>query len=226
MASHLLLHCFLCLSFIVALPCHSADLVAAWDRGWSDLELYVSANSHEATTLSTVLGFGLASGLSIGLSFVEGEDDGDDIGLIAVVTRPIGRDLEIDAWIELGQRLRPREAELTSACLTAGLELSRRLQYAVHYLRLSGSRDDGVTSLHPLVGVMIPFERMVELHVELSSEQPEEGPWPLHVVVGPNVRLGHGAKLLPELSWIRFGKGESAWGASLGIVLDPSRLWR
>lgn len=226
MASHALRLAGFAALLLAAAPVGAADLVAPWDPGWSNLEVYLAVEEGSATTASGVVGYGAGRGVSLGVSFVEGEDDGDDVGLIAVLTRPLGRAVEADLWLEIGQRLRPREAELTSACVTAGVELSRLGPGAVPYLRLSAARDEGTTTVHPLLGVMLPLRERLELHLELSSEEPEDGPWPVHVAIGPNVLLGRSAKLVPELSWIRVGDGGSVWGVSVGIVFDPGCLRR
>jgi hypothetical protein len=64
----------------------------------------------------------------------------------------------------------------------------------------------------------------LDLHVELSGEEPETGPWPVHLAIGPNVALTDGIELVPEVAVIRDRGPESSTSMvfSVGVVVDPS----
>ncbi|RMF86103.1 MAG: hypothetical protein D6739_03635, partial [Nitrospirae bacterium] len=129
-------------------------------------------------------------------------------------------------WLEAGVTGASQEAEAGRMTWAAGGELSVELAGWTPYLRLDRSVDGGRASLHPLAGAMVPLAGgRLELHLELSSEEPEGGPWPVHLAVGPNLHLSEAVELLPEVSVVREGAtGESGWAVTVGVVVDPSRL--
>ncbi len=211
---------------LVPLAAAGADLVDPWAPGLSNLELHVShSEGDRQPTVSGVLGFGVGGWLSLGVLLVNGPDDGRGVGLVAVATRSWAGGHALDVWAEVGQRLVPREAELGRACATAGAEWSLAREPATPYLRVSVSRESAVTTMHPLVGARVRVASRVELHLELSSEEPEGGPWPLHLAVGPNLLLGRTVKVVPEVSYVRDrNRGDGTWSFSLGVVVDPRGL--
>ncbi len=209
-----------------ALPLAAADLIEPWEPGLSDLELSQSWDDESGWgETAAVIGFGAGAGLSLGLAATRGDDRATRFGAVAVLTLPRapGDRHELDLWLETGVvvsssiDLEQRDTELTfggewSYDTTAG---------SVPYARLSLSHD-GTTQWHALAGLMIPAGERLALHVELSSEEPDAGPWPLHLAVGPNLCLHDGIELVPELSLIREGgTGATRVVLMLGLVVDP-----
>jgi hypothetical protein len=207
-------------------PVFGADLMEPWERGLSDLELYVAAGSGgDDTGVQGVAGFGLGSGVCFGASYSRNGGDESSGGLFGMYTSRLSRDLEVDLWGEGGVQNTSGEAELRDETdWRVGTEWSLATPRAVPYLRLAHSeKEDG--GFHGLFGVMLPASPRLELHLELSSEQAGEGPWPVHFAVGPNLRVSGRVELLPELSVIHDRQtGETDVLVTMGIVLDPRNV--
>lgn len=203
----------------------AADLVEPWDPGFTDLELYGMVAEGGSRQWVTVAGFGAGRGLSLGLSFVEEESGSRSAGAIVMLTRRI-RDFDLDIWLEAGWDVSAREVELGSVNWAGGGELSTDRGAWVPYTRLSCSVEDGEARVHPLLGAMMPFfDHRLELHVELSSDEPDAGAWPVHLAVGPNFHVSSAVELVPELSLVHDrARGENSWAVTLGVIVDPSRL--
>ncbi len=217
----------LVLAVAVALPAGAADLVEPWDPGFTDLELWVSVGEGAEVESTLVAGFGLGNGLSVGASLSGDADGARRLGGICMLTLEGGRGTALDLWAEGGVRALWREAELGSADWSLGTELSRDLGRWIPYLRLTRWLEGGDASLHPLAGAVFPYlNHRLELHLEISSEEPESGPWPFHLAIGPNFHVNECVEVLPELSLIRDrGAGETHVVFTVGLVLDPSRLF-
>jgi hypothetical protein len=218
----------LCRSLAVAAalagqPLAAADLVEPWDRGLSNLELFTQFEEGLGPQTSTTIGFGLPASLSIGLSLASGATP-DTVGLTLYWSRDLGRagafDLIFQTDTETG------ESELGAAARLIGVEWSTPGSGGP-YLRWMTVSEDGRTRHHPLVGFVVPFDR-VELHLELSSEEPEPGgSWPIHLAVGPNLRITDDLELLPELSVLYDRRsGEISTAFSIGFVTSPNALRR
>lgn len=211
------------LLLLLAPPADAADLVEPFGPGFSDLELFVSSGEGDAATESSgVVGFGLGDHLSLGLTLGAAEGDPAEAGFMLMYSRSLGRHGDLDLWAEylpVGE-----EVELAGVNRALGVEWSGRSAGTVPYTRLSVvSEEGGDVGVHPLVGLRLPAWRGVELHLELSSEQPEDGSWPLHVAVGPNWQLAPGTELLPEISLIHQpDAGTTSVFFTLGVVIDPS----
>jgi len=205
----------------------AADLVEPWDPGFTDIELYGTAAEGGSSQWVTVAGFGAGHGLSLGLSFVDEGSGSRSAGAIVMLTRRV-RDSDLDIWLEAGWDVSAREVELGSVSWAGGGELSTDRGAWVPYARMTCSVDGGTARVHPLLGGMMPFfGGRLELHVELSTEEPDAGAWPIHLAVGPNVHLSAAVELLPELSLVHDrARGENSWALTLGVIVDPSRLHR
>jgi len=136
-------------------------------------------------------------------------------------------DAELDLWGELQMQTATMEAELGAADRAVGFEWSAPSRWSrgvQTYVRFSAARSGGATHLHPLVGFRIATRTLVDLHVELSGEEPDSGPWPLHLAIGPNLPLNGWLEVVPEIAVIddRAPGGETTVAFSLGVVTDPS----
>lgn len=206
----------------------AADLVEPWAPGLTNTELFFTTGESAADReLAGLVGFGIGPHLSLGLSYAA-PVDGDGGGLILLYTRPLGRWGEVDAWGELQVQTASMEAELGAAERAFGFEWSAPARWSAKaqpYVRLSAARSEGATRWHPLIGLRIPAGRRLDLHVELSGEEPDAGPWPVHLAVGPNLPLSDWFEVIPEVAVIeeRGAGGESSVVFSLGVVVDPSR---
>ena len=201
----------------------AADLVEPWAPGFSDLELHASFERGGSPRTSTLLGFGLGGGLSAGFSLAGGGEPAD-LGIVLVWSRGLGRWGELDLFAEANAAT--REVELDELGTSYGFEWSPTARGARPYLRLNVTDHDGAWRIHPLVGWNLPLRRC-DLHLELSSEQPEPGePWPIHLALGPNFGLGDGFELLPELSLVHDGSDRVEAVLALGVVTSPAALRR
>jgi hypothetical protein len=204
-------------------PVSAADLVEPWDQGFSDIELYASHGTDTpGIGMTMVLGFGLVEAFSIGATLSDGADGAARLGVVALYSRRLGGGVKLDLFGETGVQ-RSAEAELDSdGDWLAGLEWSLHRATVIPYLRTTMFDAPDSGGFHPLFGLMIPAGNRVELHLELSSESPEGGSWPLHVAIGPNARLGETVEILPEISMLQEREdGETHWQFSLGLVIDP-----
>jgi len=198
----------------------TADLIEPWAPGFSDIEFYAGGTRGEGlTAASLVLGYGAPHGFSLGLLGTHFPDDADEVGIVAIWTTDLGDTRDLDLWILTAP---PIERELQGAGISweFGFEWSVAMQSgAVWYLRPSLVRQSSDWYSHPLVGLMIPLEP-VELHIEISSEEPEGGRWPVHLAVGPNVLLSDTVELIPEFSVIDDRvHSELVWEASIGVIV-------
>lgn len=218
--------CSCCFLFPGA-PVRAADLIEPWAPGLTDAEIFVgfgdSAADREVTGL---VGFGIGRHLSFGLSYASLEED-DGGGMVLVYTRPLGRWGELDLWGELQMQTATMEAELGAAERAIGFEWSAPSRWSrgvQTYVRVSAARSEGSTHLHPLVGFRIATRTRLDLHVELSGEEPDDGPWPLHLAIGPNLPLNDWLEVVPEIAVIddRAPGGGTTVAFSLGVVTDPS----
>jgi hypothetical protein len=196
----------------------AADLLEPFDPGFSDLELHWSgdlgADDHGAVG---VLGFGLGGGVSLALQMEGAAGEVGSSAVSLVFSRSLGRAGELDAWLGRGLG-----GELAGA-LELGLEWSRDFGGAVPYARIGWHRggDGGVVAL---LGVALDRER-TDYHLELAVAPPEADGRPLRLAFGPNVALGEGAELIPELALVRDpSTGDFATELSLGVVLCPGTL--
>lgn len=209
----------------------AADLVEPWAPGLTNTELFFTTGESAADReLAGLVGFGIGPHLSLGLSYAS-PDQGDGGGLILLYTRPLGRWGEVDVWGELQVQAASMEAELGAAERAFGFEWSAPARWsgkAQPYVRLSAARSEGANRWHPLVGLRIPAGRRLDLHVELSGEEPDSGPWPVHLAVGPNLPLSDWLEVIPEVAVIeeRGAGGDSSLLFTLGVVVDPSRWLR
>jgi hypothetical protein len=204
----------------------AADLIEPWDKGWSDLEFFVSASqASRANSYASLAGFGIANGVSVG-TFVTGEEGAATCtGLVGIFTRPLSRRMEFDLWAEIGyqDQVSPDEGDYTLDG-AAGTEWSLDLTSAVPYVRLAQAISEDESELTGLAGLMLPMGAMLELHLEMQTELRQGGDRSLRIGVGPNLRLRPYLELLPEISYISDrGEGENAWIATIGIIIDPRR---
>ena len=203
----------------------AADIIEPWAPGFSDLEVAVTAGDQTGDGgVAAVAGFGLGGGVSLGVTMATSNGGSSRGGLVAILTGRLGGRSDLDVWAETGIRSAVREAEVGRVDWALGAAWSLRAGGGVQpYARISRA-DGGTVAWHPLAGVMVPLGR-VELHLELSSESPETGPWPVHVAVGPNLKLAPAVELQTELSLIdgRAGAG-THWAVAVAIVIDPSRV--
>jgi hypothetical protein len=217
--------CTLALALLAPRPARAADVLEPWSEGLSNVELFTTfGDGFEAGETTAAVGMGLPRGFSLGLTLASAEGEPTQAGFVVVWTRSLGALGELDLWgeyVPVGQ-----EVELMGADRSVGVEWSGSARRSVPYVRLSLSDDAEGRHFHPLVGWMLPVGDRLELHVELSSEEPASGAWPLHLAIGPNWSFGDALELLPELSAIYDpqggdGHGETSFFFTLGIVLDP-----
>jgi len=198
-------------------PLRAADLIEAWDPGLTDLELYCGGDSrNELGNIATILGYGAGGGFSLGLLFNHYNQDTDQAGFLAIWS---SRDGNLDFWVLTAPAI---EREIISSGISweFGMEWSRDLNRAgTFYVRPSRLFDKGSGHWHPLVGIMYPLPP-IELHIEISSEEPETGVWPVHIAVGPNFRLSRSIEIIPEISFIdeQLATG-GRWEWSLGMII-------
>lgn len=216
-----------CWFLVSGAPARAADLIEPWAPGLTNAELFVgfgdSSSDREVTGL---VGLGIGRHLSFGLSFASLEED-DGTGMVLLYTRPLGRWGEVDLWGELQMQTTTMEAELGAAERAFGFEWSAPSRWSrgvQTYVRLSAARAEGATHLHPLLGFRIATRSRVDLHVELSGEEPDSGPWPIHLAIGPNLPVNDWLEVVPEVAVIddRGPGGETTFAFSLGVVTDPS----
>jgi len=176
----------------------AADLIEPWGSGFSDIEFYAGGNLHGAFDDSAaVFGFGAPHGFSIGLLFNHYQEGVDEIGAVAIWTNPAAN---LDFWFSAATSLE-KEEEPGDISWDLGMEWSRELlPGSIVYFRPSYIYDGSRGRVHPLLGVMRKIS-IVELHLEISSEDPEHGPWPLQLALGPNFSLSKSIEILPEFSW-------------------------
>lgn len=207
-------------------PATAADVVEPWGEGLSNVELFGTVGEGlERAESTAAVGLGLPGGFSVGLTLAAATGTPAEAGFVLVYSRSLGRLGELDLWGEVlpvGQ-----EVELLGARRALGMEWSGSTRGGVPYARLTLTDDGEARHLHPLLGWMLPVGDRMELHLELSGEEPDAGSWPLHLAVGPNWRLSPAVELLPELSMVwQPDNGDGAGGASffftLGICLDPT----
>ena len=203
-----------------------ADIIEPWDPGFSNFELFaVTGDQPGDSVFVSVGGFGLGRGFSIGAT-VEGHLDGSRrSGLVAMASCSLSPRCDLDLWLESGVQSPQADAELRTLDWGLGAQWRLRLPSCTPYLRASRG-GDGQIYWHLLAGVMVPVGE-VELHLELSSEEPDAGPWAVHLAVGPNVCLAPDIELQPELSLVRDRRsGDTQWSASVGVVLNPAGMVR
>jgi|GEM_PF-4932095 hypothetical protein len=200
-----------------------ADLVQPWSRGFSNLEVHLTANQERRWTLSTVLGGSPMENLSLGVFASLGEED--DLGGLAILSLPLDEEVNLDLWLEVGGFVLPREAEQRQAWYGGGAEISWPYRGLTPYARLTAYRQADGWAVHPLLGLLVPAGERWRFHCEVSGEKTPGNPWPLHLTLGPNVALGPSATLITEVSylWDRTSARKS-WAGSVGLVLDPSTL--
>lgn len=207
---------------VTALPAAAADVVEPWSEGLSNLEVFTTFGGDGPASTGAV-GMGLPAGFSLGVTLAAAEGEALEAGMMLMWTRSLGRLGELDLWGEylpVGQ-----EVELLGAQRALGVEWSGSAGGTVPYIRLSMADDGEERHVHPLVGWMFPTPGNVELHVELSSEEPAGGSWPLHLAVGPNWSPGRGLEVLPEVSVIwqpDGGRDETRVFFTVGICFDPT----
>ena len=199
----------------------AADLIEEWAPGLSDLEFYWGGSLEDGGTDSTmVLGYGAGAGFSLGLLISHAGSEADHAGAVAIWSSPKG---SVDFWVLTTPSI---EREIASSGISweFGMEWSGKCAGAnVVYFRPSRLFDDSGGHWHPLVGLMVPLSP-IELHFELSSEEPEEGSWPLHLAVGPNFAVSGAVEIIPEISWINEGHDlKSHWEWSLGVIITMGR---
>lgn len=207
-------------------PSPAADLMEPWDAGLSNLELYASrGNGSSGTDFSTLLGYGLGPHFSVSATLSDNADGSARLGIGAYYSRRLRGGLEMDLFAEAGTQ-RADEAELDGeGDWLGGFEWSLHRAAVIPYLRTSIYDTPDGNGFHPLLGLMVPAGGRVELHLELSSESPERGAWPVHVAFGPNVRVTETFEILPEISMIREREdGETSWQFTIGLVMDPRIL--
>lgn len=223
------LGCFLVLDGFVGLaPCVlAADLVEPPDPGFSEVDLFAfGGDGRFDSGAQLYAGFGLSGGVSIwaGVDMLNGGPARG--GVNVMVTRTLGEGMDLDLWIDLGVHSATHEAEIGRADWTVGSEWSLVAGRLTPYLRIDWYDDGASHIVHLLSGLVVPVDP-VELHIELSSERPKEGAWPIHLAIGPNVPIGRRAELQPELSLLGIaGSGRMHWAVSLGVILDPRREGR
>jgi hypothetical protein len=202
----------------------AADIIEPWDPGFSNLELFaVTGDQPGDSGFVSVVGFGIGRGYSLGATLESQGDGTRRSGLIAMASCPLTSRSDLDLWLESGVQSPQADAELRTLDWGLGAQWRLRLPSCTPYLRASRG-GGGEVCWHFLAGVMIPVGE-VELHLELSSEEPDGGPWPVHLAVGPNVCLASDVELQPELSLIRDrGTGYTHWSASVCVVLNPAGM--
>jgi hypothetical protein len=201
----------------------AADLVEPWAPGLSELEIYLSSDiTQDELQWSSLIGGAVLPALSVGVAFQNVGGRTSRVGAVAVWTTRVSRRTSIDVWGEVGLDRTPVEAELGSVSFAVGTEWSRDLGGVTPYSRLSYTVDEDMNSAHTLLGLKVPIGSLLELHLEASSLEPETGPWPIHLALGPNLVLSPRLKILPEVSWIRDrATSEAAWVLTLGVCMDP-----
>ncbi|NOZ95609.1 MAG: hypothetical protein GXP47_12860 [Acidobacteria bacterium] len=203
---------------------HAADIFEPWERGLSDVELFLGTAEGGHQQAQALAGFGFGRGGSLGLSVSTDEGSATRLGLLVAVTVAAGKRTDLSLWGESGLAGASLEVELAHADWTAGVQVVHWREGVVPYGVLSLAGEEGVKlRLHPLAGMMVPLGR-VELHLELSSQEPLGGAWPVHLAVGPNVHLTPWMEVLPELSLVREAGGTTHWAATVGFIVDP-RHW-
>ncbi len=201
---------------------NAADLIEPWDAGLSDFEIYFGGSRDDGLTdFSLLLGCGAGGGFSIGAFFNHYSGEADELGIVGIWTAQLDRGFDLDLWALTAPRIE-RETISGGVHWEMGSELSwdaskKTILYARPSLLFSreGSR------WHPLLGLMHEYGA-VELHLELSSEEPLFGAWPMHLAIGPNVRFSKRLELIPELSIIvDRGSSSTSWAFSIGLILTP-----
>jgi hypothetical protein len=211
------------LPVLVPVVTPAADLVEPWERGVSNAEIHFSFGDGSADTAAALLGMGLPAGFSLGAAITEAEDGAAGWGLIGMFTRRFGA-FEMDLVGELGRHRASHEAE-THGDWLAGTEWSFHRYRLVPYVRATAVGDPESGGYHGLVGLMAPVTKHLELHVELASEAPLGGSWPLHLAVGPNILLPGGVEILPEISMVRDrATGATDWLFTVGLIFNPQSL--
>ncbi len=196
------------------------------DRGFSEVSVFwFGGDERFDAGAQLAAGFGLPGGFSFwaGADHVNGGTTGG--GFNIMWTGGLAEGVEVDLWVEVGIRSTRPEAELGQADWTMASEWSYRAGGVTPYFRAGRSDDGGHDWIHLLAGLAISLG-CVDLHVEISSEEPPGGPWPLHVAVGPNLCMGDWLEVQPELSVVRDrSSGEHHWSASLGFVVNPHHVF-
>ncbi len=202
-----------------------ADLIEPWDPGFSDAEFYLATAEDSGSISSAALaGFGLGKGFSLGLLLSHLSGGSTRIGGLAVWSTSLSDSQDLDFWA-VTEVFSDREADPERIQLEVGAEWSFRLGSAQPYFRPSFFFDGDGGHWHPLIGMMHPVGP-VELHVELSSQEPLGGRWPIHLAIGPNFEVSHGVEILPEISVIHDRESsQTSWVAFLGVVVDPRIFW-
>ncbi len=215
---------------VLGVVCHgpnvlAADLIEPPDPGFSEVDVFIFTGDAPFDSGGQVYtGFGLPRGLSVwvGADLLNGGPVRS--GVNVMVTRTLCEGMDLDVWLDLGVHSSAHEAEIGRADWTVGSEWSMEVGSVTPYLRMDWYDDGAEHVVHLLSGLLVPIGR-VDLHLELSSEKPHHGSWPLHVAIGPNVALTGRVELQPELSLLRYpGSSETHWAVSLGLVIDPHRL--
>ncbi len=202
----------------------AADIFEPWEPGFTDVELFLGLGEGGDAQGQALVGFGFGRGGSLGLSISTQEGDAARFGLVVAMTRSLGDDTDLSLWAESGLAGRKLDVELAHTDWTAGFQLVHWRDGAVPYGSLSFVGEEGEDlRLHPLMGLMLP-RGPLELHFELSSDQPEGGAWPVHLAIGPNVHLAPWIEILPEISVVRESGGGTHWAATVGVIVDP-RHW-
>jgi len=215
---------FLAALLLLPMGASAADIFEPWDRGFSDAELFAGVGEGGVAAGQALAGFGLGRRISLGVSVSSDEGESSCFGVFLGVTRDVGRNMDISFWLQSALGVGTLDVELIHADWTAGCQLVHWREGIVPYGVLSVAGEEGENlRLHPLAGVMLPRGRL-EVHVELSSDQPRHGAWPVHVAVGPNVHVKPWLEVLPEISFVRESGGEVHWVATLGVIVDP-RHW-
>ncbi len=200
---------------------YTADLIEPWDPGFSDAEFYLAtAEESGNTSWAAVAGFGAGKGFSLGVLLSHFNGGSTRIGGLAVWSTSISDSQDLDLWA-VTEVFSDREADPERINLEVGAEWSFRTGSAQLYIRPSFFFDGDGGHWHPLVGIMQPVGP-VELHLELSSFEPQGGRWPIHLAIGPNFEVSNGVEILPEINLIHGGEPrQTTWVAVLGIVVDP-----
>jgi len=202
----------------------AADIFEPWDRGFSDAEIFAGVAEGGTAAAQALAGFGLGRRVSLGLSMSTDEGESSRFGVFLGVTRDVGRNTDLSFWLQSALGVGTLDVELIHADWTAGCQLVHWREGMVPYGVLSVAGEEGENlRLHPLVGVMFPTGRL-EIHLELSSDQPQCGAWPVHLAIGPNVHVKPWLEVLPEISFVRESGGEIHWVATVGVIVDP-RHW-
>ncbi len=202
----------------------AADLIEPADSGFSEVDVAVFAGDSAFDSGGQLYaGFGLGQGLSV---WVGGDIlNGGPVrgGANVMVTRTLARGMDLDLWLDLGVHSATHEAEIGRTDWSLGSEWSVVVGLATPYLRLDWYGDGGDHTVHLLSGIVVPVGAL-EVHVELSSEEPDGGAWPVHLAVGPNVWVSRRVELQPELSILSDpGSGGTHWAVSLGLIVGICR---